>query len=219
MAVAYLCLSPSEAFRFSADCRSVETEQDGSRAVAEAPALTHARVEVRDGLHAAAEAALGALPEADCCAVGFQAAAQPQADSVAVAAAGSPEDEPAAQVSSPESPPGERAVAVSSEELPEDGYSRAALAVVPVDDCSRDAYPGIAGVAARGSNQDDCPAEGPPGSGDHCHSEHCGFAEHCGFPEEPGDYQEHPVAERCHSVVQKGCHCQDLPDEERSGCC
>ena len=193
-AVAYL----SEASRPSDGCRSVEAErdgsraaaaahQDGSRAAAEVWAVTHAPVEARGDSHVAEAAVLGALPEADCYAAGFQAAAQPLAGSVAAeVAAGSLADALAAAVSFAEFPADAQAAAASFAELPEDDYSRAGLGVVLADDCSRDACPDTAGVAARGPNQTDCPtADAEPADPD----DRCP-PEHCVFPEEPDDYQE-----------------------------
>lgn len=124
--------------------------------------MTHVGVEEQDGSHVAAvaqderhvaeAAVLDALPEAGCCASADSQAAQLEGDSPVAAAvpAEYPGDAPAARA--------------LSAEFQADDYFRAVVVVdcsqaVPValaGDCSRGACPGIAGVAAPASGQNDC---------------------------------------------------------------
>lgn len=139
-----------------------------------------------DGSRVAEAAVLGALPEADCCAVGFQAVAQPLAGSVAQAAADARlADAPAARV--------------LSAEFPAHDYSAATL-VAPEDDCSRDACPDTAEAAALGPGLADLQMVDvePAGPDDHYRQERCEF------PEEQDGCQEHRAEEHCHSDDHRG---------------
>ena len=128
---------------------------------------------------------LGALPEADCCAAGFQAVAQPLAGSVAQAVA----DACLADA---------RAARVLSVEFPAHDYSRARPAALEAD-CSRDACPDIAEAAALGPGLADLQmVDVEPAPDDRCHQERCES------PEEPADCQERRVEEHCHSDDHRG---------------
>jgi hypothetical protein len=188
------------------DFRVAAEERDGSRVAAEERDGFRVAAEERDGSHVAVVAVQGAPPGADCCA---------SADSQAVQLEG---DYPVATADPAEYPGDALAALVLSAEFRADDYSPAEVVVdcsqaSPVvalaGDCSRDGCPGIAGVAAPASDQNDCQMgdAGPAAQ------------EHCAFPEGQAGYQEHRAEEHYHSDVQRGSHCRGLPDEERSGCC
>jgi hypothetical protein len=123
---------------------------------------------------------LGALPEADCCVAGFQAATQHPADSVAAGvAAGCLADALAAPVSSAESP----------------AHDCSAAAAAPEDDCSRGACPDTVAAAAQGLGRDDwqMAGAGPAAQCDRC------LQEHYEYLEEQADCQEHRAEEHYHS--------------------
>jgi hypothetical protein len=233
VAVAYLL----EASRLSEACRSDRAELDGPRVVMEVRDVTHAPGEAPDGFHVPVEvsgethaaeeapragpaeaaycvACPGAIVGADCCAAGFQAA-QLGADSASELPGACLADEQAAPAWSAEFPADEKVAAVSSGGFPDDGYSRAALGAVLADGCSPAVCLGTAEAAAQGPGLGDWQMVDvePAAPDDRCPQEHCEF------PAERAGYQECRAEEHCHSDDHRGCCCQGLPDEKRSGCC
>lgn len=187
-----------------ADCRSAAEELGDSLAgAAEAPDVFPAVAAVAQAGSRVAEAAVqGALPEADCCAAADFQAAQLEVDCPVATGAEYPADGLAAR-------------ALSAEFQADDYFPGAVVVdcfqavpvVVLVDDCSRDGCPGIAGVAAPASGQNDYQtADAAPAPDDRCPQERCGFLEEPdGYPERRaeehyrwGDRQEHCCWDRCY---------------------
>ena len=221
LAAPYLYLCPLEAFRCWADCcpagcRSALAGPDGphvaevarqgeSHVVAEAQDARPAAVAgARDGSHAAEAARLGGLPGTDCCAAGFQAEAQPPADSVVEAvAAVRLADGPAARAWSAEFQAGD--------------YFPAVPAEPPADGCSPAACPDTVGAAAPESGRDDWQmVDAEPGPGDRYPTANCES------PEEQADYQERLAGAHYRWAAPEHCclehHCSAHQVEARSDC-